>query len=378
MSKTPRRESAAGKSTNITNSRTITSNTLGSTNAVLAGQLLLRSLRRIKDSCHTFDDTLMGELLDALALEFFSPSIEVAEQQYGSQIRFTRLVSGAAAALFCNAKNYQLARTRGLGAVSIPDGSTTRIRATAAEALIEIWSGVLNVAGEAGVDRALNAALSALAPEPRAFPFWKGLDPEWFRFVLAMTTARNLDRVAADVVTAVTRLRDDSAWKEARARIFYNHNYGRLIEPLAKALSPDLDAVEAQLKLEQVAAGSIGFGGASSNQTEQKPVDPETDSPPRALDDLPERARLAYLQHRQATRALIEDDGRSEADVTDDAAYQHLKETEVGNLPPPDTWKRNLRTARKALHQQKKKPRTKYDGPSAVRPEHFGDRNVEE
>lgn len=61
--------------------------------------------------------------------------------------------------------------------------------------------------------------------------------------------------------------------------------------------------------------------------------------------------------------------------MTDNSAYQHLKETDVGNLPSLATWKRNLRTARHALVQQKKKKRPMYNGRSAARPEHFGDRD---
>jgi hypothetical protein len=66
-------------------------------------------------------------------------------------------------------------------------------------------------------------------------------------------------------------------------------------------------------------------------------------------------------------------DGRSETDVTDDAAYQHLKDEEM-KLPAQKTWTRYLGLARNALRQQKRKLRPKYVGPSAVPPEHFGDR----
>lgn len=132
-------------------------------------------------------------------------------------------------------------------------------------------------------------------------------------------------------------------------------------------------------------AGSADQPSTGHRQQEEganaKPAGPQgegagkDDQRTPSLDDMPERARLAYLQHRQAVRALVEEDGRSESDVTDDDAYQHLTDAEVGNLPAVDTWKRNLRTAREALGQQKKKRRPKYDGRSAAPPEHFGNRD---
>ena len=69
----------------------------------------------------------------------------------------------------------------------------------------------------------------------------------------------------------------------------------------------------------------------------------------------------------------MEQDGVSASDVTDDRAYNQLKDAEV-NLPSLETWTRYLREARNALGIQKNKPRSKYTGRSAVPPEHFGEK----
>jgi hypothetical protein len=92
-----------------------------------------------------------------------------------------------------------------------------------------------------------------------------------------------------------------------------------------------------------------------------------------AAESLPEPARLAFLQYRQAVSELAEAEQASESEVTDQRAHRHLTEADV-KLPAFDTWARHLRTARRALGGQKKKRRGLYAGRSAVPPEHFGDR----
>jgi hypothetical protein len=120
------------------------------------------------------------------------------------------------------------------------------------------------------------------------------------------------------------------------------------------------------------------FAGTTRNglpdEQQEKTAAPVGHSEPYR-NSISQRAHIAYKQHRQAVCELNKENGTNDADVTDDAAYQHLKETGVGNLPNCDTWKRYVREARSALGRQKKKTRPKYDGRSAVPPEHFGERD---
>ena len=115
----------------------------------------------------------------------------------------------------------------------------------------------------------------------------------------------------------------------------------------------------------QASAGTERLKREGATITQTREADP---------DELPERARLAYLQYGQATRTITEQGRVSESAVTDEAAFEHLKREGV-ELPSLETWARYLREARNALGQQKKKRRPKYDGRSAAPPEHFGDRN---
>jgi len=101
----------------------------------------------------------------------------------------------------------------------------------------------------------------------------------------------------------------------------------------------------------------------------------EGDGIPQAgTEELPEPARLAFRQYREAVSALTADGRITAADVKDEDAYACLKGEDV-TLPSFDTWTRNLRTARSRLGLQRRKRRPAYDGRSAVPPEHFTTRN---
>lgn len=108
--------------------------------------------------------------------------------------------------------------------------------------------------------------------------------------------------------------------------------------------------------------GTGGPKGSAPNDTDED-----------VLAGLPERARHAHIQYCQAVQTMREQEGVSASDVTDEAAYSHLKGEGV-TLPSLETWTRYLREARNSLGQQKNKRRLRYDGRSAVSPEHFGDR----
>lgn len=142
----------------------------------------------------------------------------------------------------------------------------------------------------------------------------------------------------------------------------------------------ELDVLAKQTRLEALRAAGMRACGtqpstppAASADAKGKGRKGATKDKP-ALNDLSARAWHALRQYRQAVRALAEQDGVNEADVTDKAAYKYLKSEGV-ELPALDTWTRYLRKARNALGQQKRKLRPKYDGRSAAPPDHFGDRS---
>ncbi len=87
--------------------------------------------------------------------------------------------------------------------------------------------------------------------------------------------------------------------------------------------------------------------------------EPETETPTEV--DVPNRARKAGEQYRQAAEAL------GVSDPTDWEAYNQLGAAmglsgEEADLPRLDTWQRNLREYRRLTGQQKNKPRAGREG----------------
>lgn len=83
------------------------------------------------------------------------------------------------------------------------------------------------------------------------------------------------------------------------------------------------------------------------------PVDPGVDGITARQQSTPIAARLAGQQYDEA----VEKAGRQ---LTDDEAYQHVREhiaTDLHELPRRETWKRYLRMYRKATETQKNTPR---------------------
>src|SRR6185312_11060852 len=88
-------------------------------------------------------------------------------------------------------------------------------------------------------------------------------------------------------------------------------------------------------------AGSITSGKPSAEK------EPETDRG-ISIDELPSRAGLAMHQYRMAAGNVAEEEGVSEAEVTDERAWPYLKDPGM-RLPSLNSWTRNLRLARSPL-----------------------------
>jgi hypothetical protein len=145
---------------------------------------------------------------------------------------------------------------------------------------------------------------------------------------------------------AASLLQDDMKWLE------------RLIREAGRREDAQTGAAGA----EQGEGGKLVVNGAK---------EPKAD-PGTSIDDLPGRAGLAMHQYRMAAGKVAEEEGVSEAEVTDERAWQYLRDQGM-RLPCLESWTRNLRLARSPLGLQKKKPRKKYTGGSAAGREHFND-----
>jgi hypothetical protein len=178
-------------------------------------------------------------------------------------------------------------------------------RATAAEALVAVWGNMGGVASNAGVQRAFTTALGVLFPGPPAFAPWIGVDPYWFGFVVRVALCDEPTDRPADIDAEANRLRADPRWRDALDRIDYAKRCGRLIEPLADALSPDLEAIEAELNLELAAELSLQLAPQSPPGRQDDPGTAAAPSGPRpARICCDESDRSVYLDGRRIAAGL--------------------------------------------------------------------------
>jgi hypothetical protein len=213
--------------------------------------LCLGQLKRIKTACSSSDDNLLALVMEVLAVDQFTSRTRTKLKD-----GFPTTYIGFSGTVMAEAVEYRAARAQaGLGVVRIPAGRQTRVRSTAAEALVSVWGEMLGVVSNAGVLRAIHSAVTVLAQDPYAIPPWLGLCPDRFSLITRAALSQDATGMAADIARDATRLFRDEGWKNALWRI----DRRGLAEGLAAALALDLDALEAELQLEQAAAARLAL-----------------------------------------------------------------------------------------------------------------------
>lgn len=247
-------------------------------------------LHRITNALPSGGNSLLVELLHGFALNELALTF-TRRSRDGYPVVF----DGAAGSLAAAAAGEHLAaRAKGLGVARVPAGSKTRTRATGAEVLTEVWGETLGAASNAGVQRLFNAALVAMFPG--SFAPWRGADPDHFALIVwAALAALPPDGLCDSDAMEMDKLRTDRAWQDALARI----DYPRLTVSLSEALAPDLDAIEAELRLESEAALE------KYNTTEEK-QEREVPKHRMTVDDANEKAMKLAHRMRAGFFALSE------------------------------------------------------------------------